>query len=93
MEWKGQNLPDVQIYKRLGKREYILKYTEFYAEGVCKICCGYDDKPKPGISKFGESVASQDFILYLCTPVVKSQISEKWCNEFENFLKKEGMLK
>lgn len=92
MEWKGQNLPDVQIYKRLGKREYILKYTEFYAEGVCKICCAYDEKPQPSISKFGESVATEAFILYYCTPVRWGLVSERWRNEFEKFLIKEGIL-
>ena len=92
MYWQGQSLPDVQIYKILGKREYILKYSEFYAEGVCKICCGYDDKPKPGFSEFGESVATEDFILYHCIPKSKGQVSKRWYGEFEKFLINEGIL-
>ena len=95
MDWNHKRLPDLQLYKIIRKPEWILKFSEFYYEGVCKIYCGFDDKPNPLTSEFGESAGTENYILYECLPWSQKRLRDEqpeWHEVFDKFIT-ENILK
>ena len=91
MRWNHKDYPDMQVYKIWGKSEWVLKTSEFYAENVCEVYMGMTDKPIPLKTEFGESTATENFIVYECIPWNQKRLKKEqpeWERLFDEFIKK-----
>lgn len=89
MRWNGRNLPDIQVYKVLGKREFFLKTSDFYEaeNGIyCDIWCDNTESPEPKKENFVNSHASGGFVAMNCSRYTQNQLTPDWEEVFNEYI-------